>query len=39
VTAADGTTHCVVATWNDVTALDDARMFSLYAGLLAALAE
>ncbi len=38
VTAADGTRHCVVVTWNDTAALDEGRMFSLYAGLLAALA-
>jgi len=39
VTAADGTTHCVVATWNDEAPLEEQRLFSLYAGLLAALAE
>ena len=39
VTAADGTTHCVVASWNDVAALDDQALFTLYAGLLAVLAE
>jgi beta-lactamase class A len=38
VTAADGRRHCIVATWNDTAALEDARMFSLYAGLLAAVA-
>jgi beta-lactamase class A len=38
VTAGDGRRHCVIATWNDVAALDDVRMASLYAGLLAVLA-
>jgi beta-lactamase class A len=39
VTAADGNTYCVIVTWNDEAGLDEGRLFSLYAGLLAALAR
>ncbi len=38
VTTADGTTHCVVATWNNDAALDDQALFVPYGGILAALA-
>jgi beta-lactamase class A len=39
VVAADGTTHCVVASWNDDAALDEQALFPLYAGLLSVLAQ
>lgn len=39
VTAADGTMHCVVATWNDDATLDDQALITPYAGILAALAR
>ncbi len=38
VTSANGTTHCVVATWNDDTTLDDQALVTPYAGILAQLA-
>lgn len=34
VTARDGTTYCVSATWNDTTLLDEGRFESLYGSLL-----
>lgn len=37
LTADDGTTFCVVATWNNTTVLDEPRFEALYTGLLAAL--
>lgn len=38
VVAEDGTTHCVVATWNNTATLNDQAMFGPYAGILRALA-
>jgi beta-lactamase class A len=38
VVAADGTTHCVVASWNNDAALNEQALFSLYGGLLGVLA-
>lgn len=38
VTARDGVTSCVVATWNNSAALDETTFEGIYAGLLAAVA-
>jgi len=35
----DGRTHCVVATWNDTRALDEARLTGPYRAIIAELAE
>jgi beta-lactamase class A len=37
--APDGTTHCVVATWNDEASLEDQALFAPYAGILRELAS
>jgi beta-lactamase class A len=37
--AEDGTRHCVVASWNDESALDESALALPYSGLLRALAE
>ena len=40
LTAADGTTYCVTATWNRAeTAIDETQMLTLYGGLLSALQQ
>ena len=39
VVAADGTTHCIVATWNNTEPLDDQALLTPYSGLLRTLAE
>lgn len=38
VTADDGTTHCVVATWNNEEPVDEGALIPLYAGILGVLA-
>ena len=39
LTGKDGKHYCVAATWNDTAALEQARFFTLYGGLLSALAK
>lgn len=39
LTGTEGTTHCVVATWNGDTGLDAERLAASYRGILRALAE